>query len=173
MLWGMRGPPPNPYTAEAVALVQAGSTPAEVSSALAAQGKAISTRTIYRALVAASGAEPVGRVATPRPETARPDQRPPELSSVRSTIPTGSIPQRRRAAPPEAVEKREPTGPALPAPKLAELRDLIGRLPFAQQDALVTTLPLERLRRAAIVRGLAPYHQAAVAVARELRAVRP
>lgn len=167
----MRGPPPNPHTAEALALVQAGSTPAEVSSALAREGKAISTRTIYRALVAASGAEPVGDLAPPPQESIEPG--PPGLSSVRSTIPTQSIRRGRAAAPPEAVEKREPNGPALPAPKLAELRDLIGRLPFAQQDALVTTLPLERLRRAAIVRGLAPYHQAAAAVARELRAVRP
>lgn len=59
-----------------------------------------------------------------------------------------------------------------PGPSLADLRELIGRLPFAQQDHLVATLPLERLRREAIARGIAPYHEAAAAVARELRAVR-
>lgn len=62
-------------------------------------------------------------------------------------------------------------GPSLPPAKLADLRDLIGRLPFAQQDHLVATLPLERLRREAIARGIAPYHEAASAVASELRRI--
>lgn len=149
--------PPNPHTAAGVALVRSGLTPEDAAEQLREQGHQISGKTIRRAM--ASSAAP------PRREAARAEQPSGRLSSESSTIPT-------RRGPTDGDPRAAGLGPSLPPTKLADLRDLIGRLPFAQQDHLVATLPLERLRREAIARGIAPYHDAAAAVARSLREVR-
>lgn len=196
-----RGQPPNPHTAEGLRLVrEEGMGPDEAAEQLRGEGKQISGKTIRRAMASSEapprpettrGDQPLRGSSSasstiPTGQNYRGD-------AVGATAPRLSpgarssswVTERGEAAQPTGAGEGEPhlgptggdprasgLGPSLPPAKLADLRDLIGRLPFAQQDALVTTLPLERLRREAIARGLAPYHEAAAAVARELRAVR-
>lgn len=95
--------------------------------------------------------------------------------TIRRALERQEPPRRRGAHPPPpspapAEPINEPSQELTPQ-QLAEFRDLIGRLPFAQQDHLLVAMPLERLRREAIARGIAPHRVAAAAVARELRAV--
>lgn len=135
--------------ADGLELVRGGLTPEEAAERLTAAGRPISGRTLRRAMTAAPA--PASRApATPVPPATI---APPALS------------------PPEPLDAPA-GGVALSPARLGELQGLISRLPFAQQDALVSTLPIERLRAQAIARGIAPYHDAAAAVARELRAVK-
>lgn len=191
--------PPNPHTAAGLALVATGLSPEDAAEQLRGEGKQISGKTIRRAMAngaapprpeaaradqprrrlsSASGTIPagqnyrgdaVGATASRLSPGARSSSRVNDGGSARPTGDGGGDPTH---GPTGGDPRASGPGPSLPQAKLADLRDLIGRLPFAQQDALVTTLPLEVLRRQAIARGIAPYHEAAAAVARELRAVR-
>ncbi len=142
---GGRPPKDAALVADGLALVAGGLSPEEAAERLTAAGRSISKRTLYRALTAS---------VVPR------DVKPPN-------VPAPPVAPSPVALPPEPL----PVARALPPAKLGELRDLVARLPFSQQDAIVSTLPFERIRTEALARGLAPYHDAAAAVVRELRAV--
>lgn len=64
-----------------------------------------------------------------------------------------------------------PAGPgprkAIPKHLFDQLLATMARIPLEQQDELVEQLELDRLRRIAVARALAPYPEAARAVARE------
>jgi hypothetical protein len=77
-----------------------------------------------------------------------------------------------RGAPPVQLEAADPgdgTSPPLPRAKLADLVDLVRRLPLAQQDAILARSRLLARMRGAMERGLARYPAARNAVALELR----
>lgn len=73
--------------------------------------------------------------------------------------------QKAPAAPPPPAE----AGPALPREKLAALRDLIARLPAAQQEVLIAGMPIDKARGEAIAEALRPHPEAAADVAKALR----
>lgn len=165
-----RGPPPKPRALleAAIELVRGGARPEDAAAqvtrealdalprrATDAERRAatISSRTLRRALPPGGPSAMEPERATDRLKAFNPGSAPKEY--VMNTL----------------VSTVNDTGPALPPAKLAALRELVARLPFAQQDAIVSTLPLDRLRQQAIARGLASHPAAAAAVMRELRAV--
>lgn len=72
---------------------------------------------------------------------------------------------------PEPTASPEPVRQALPKEMFDRICLAASRLPYDQQDTLMASMALDRLRRDAIVRALSGHPEAARDVAQELRAV--
>jgi DNA-directed RNA polymerase specialized sigma24 family protein len=74
-----------------------------------------------------------------------------------------------RGKAPEQPPPPPEAGPPLPREKLAALRDLIARLPAAQQEALIAGMPIDKARGEAVAKALRSHPEAAADVAKALR----
>lgn len=76
-----------------------------------------------------------------------------------------------RTKAPEQPPPPPEAGPPLPRDKLAALRDLIARLPAAQQEVLIAGMAIDKARGDAVAKALQNHPEAARDVAKALRSI--
>ena len=145
-------PPMDPAVLEqALVLCRQGASPQTAAAALQARGIRIHWRTIHR-VRAEEIRDAYGAGATAAPPVEAEDEAPAQPAA------------------PAAAPVMPLTRQSLKAETLQQLCLAAGRLPFDQQDQVLSAMELARVKDEAIVRGLEHHPEAAAAVAAALRA---